>query len=580
MKILYNSTFLAIILLIAISAPALKSLAQNGLYTSHDGETHTARIAQYYLALQDFQIPPRIAPTLYSSLGSPMFVYIYPAPYFLGAAIHSLGISYQHSFKILMAFGFIFSGVFSYLWLKEIFKSQKAALVGAIFYIWAPYRLSLIYVRGSISELLAYTFTPLVFYSVTKLSKKLNIKWTAITALSTALLLLSQNLVAMIILPVVGTYILALAISKKSPKFFALATLSIIWAAAIASLTYLPSLLEKHYVRLEEIIAVAYPDHFISLKQLIYSPWGYGFDLVGVVGDQMSFQLGLAHILVLTMATSLIIFFAACVLVHKNFLNSYLEVDSKTLNLSALFLLIFAFSIFLAIKSSPSIYIWKNIDLLSVIDLPWRLLGVTTLSVAFLAAYVAKSVKITLFSILLIAAVLVANRNHLRINEKVLFSDEYFENYSQSATQYGEFTPKTRHTTNAPEDFNKSEFVDIDEGIAKVRSLENKSNKIILVVNVETLRARMRLNRYYFPGWEIKVDGRKLEPHEITVTGSSYKALNWQKDMSGLMAIRLPAGTHLVEAKFTETRLRALADLITFVSLTAALFVALRYAKT
>ena len=213
----YNPNFLAIITLVILSIPALKSLTQSGFYTSHDGETHAARIAQYYQAITDGQLPPRFAGSFYNGLGSPIFVYIYPLPYFLGSALHALTFSFVDSFKILMAASLVFSGVFSYLWLAEILKSEKAAFLGALFYAWVPYRFLLIYVRGSLSEVLAYTFLPLVLFCLTKLSATRNLLWIASTAVATSLLLLSQNLVAAITLPTVIGYLAILSLHQKSP---------------------------------------------------------------------------------------------------------------------------------------------------------------------------------------------------------------------------------------------------------------------------------------------------------------------------------------------------------------------------
>ena len=113
MKLIYNSNFLAIAIFLVISTFALKDLTKPGFYTSHDGETHVARIAQYYLALKDGQIPPRFAGSFYNNFESPIFVYIYPTPYLFGSALHLFGFSFVNSFKILMALGFIFSGIFS-----------------------------------------------------------------------------------------------------------------------------------------------------------------------------------------------------------------------------------------------------------------------------------------------------------------------------------------------------------------------------------------------------------------------------------------------------------------------------------
>ena len=38
-----------------------------------------------------------------------------------------------------------------------------------------------------------------------------------------------------------------------------------------------------------------FTDHFVTLRQLIYSPWGYAFSMKGVENDGMSFQVGVTQ---------------------------------------------------------------------------------------------------------------------------------------------------------------------------------------------------------------------------------------------------------------------------------------------
>lgn len=579
MKFLYNSKVLAIVFIIIVSFPAVKNLNQKGFYTSHDGETHTARIAQYYKALTDKQLPPRFAPTLYNGLGSPIFVYIYPTPYLIGSTIHALNFSYSSSFKIVMALSFIFSGIFTYLWLRTFFDSEKSGLLGAMFYIWAPYRLSLIYVRGSISEILAYTFLPLSFYSFTKLSQKTNPKWTAISAISLSLVFLSQNLVAIISTPVLMVYILITGISKKSVKYLIFSFISGLWAFAISSVTYLPSLFERNFIRIDEIIRVAYPDHFVTLKQLIYSPWGYGFDLPGTKSDQLSFQIGLAHILILISSILLpTVYFLTKRLKITNLLLE--KQKGKSLAFTLYFLLIVALCIFLMTKTDASLYIWQNVKQLHIIDIPWRLLGIVVLSVAFLAGFVAKTIKPSILTVLFIAAVLIANRNHTRINQAVFFDDNHFQNYTQTATQYNEFTPKWRQTTRVPIGFELGETVETVSGEVKIEILQNKSNKINFTAEVKSPNAKVRINKFYFPGWEVKINGRKQKPFEnIKVTDAQNSELDKQKDASGLMQLNLEKGRYNVTAEFKETPLRKVADILSLIAIISVLGVLIKNVK-
>lgn len=565
MRFWYNPNFLAITALILLAIPAAKSLAIPGFYTSHDGETHTARIAQYHQALIDGQYPPRFAPSLYNGLGSPILTYIYPLPYLAGSLVHSLGFSFTASFEIIMAAGLIFSGIFAYLWLAEVFKSEKAAFLGALFYVWVPYRFLLIYVRASISEHLAYTFLPLALYSLTRLAHQKNIFWLAMSSFSIALLMLSQNLVAAMSAPLLGGYVLFLAFFEKSKKVLIQSLIVAIWGFTIASVTYLPSLLERKFVRLDEIINVAYPDHFVTLKQLIRSPWGYGFDLPGTVNDQMSFQIGLAHILVFFISIALILF----QLIRKN-----LKDQSK---LAIYFSCIFILSIFLMLQNKATSYVWQQIKLLHLVDIPWRFLGIATLCLSYLAAYSVKFLKPGFYFLFLVIFVLVANHNHLRINQTANFDDSFFLNYTGTATQYDEFTPKWRQSTRVPIGFNPAIHVEKVSGDAQIDNVSAQSNKIVFTAHVTSDTAQVRINKFYFPGWNVQVDGRNLTPFgDLIITDTTTLAIDKEQDSSGLMMVNLTGGNHQVVAHFGETPLRSLANYLSLGSLVLVLGVIIR----
>lgn len=576
MKFWYNPNFLAIAVIILLSIPALKNLALPGFYTSHDGETHAARIAQYYNAIGDGQIPPRMAGSLYNGLGSPIFVYIYPLPYALGSLIHFFGFSYADSFKIIMALSFIASGLFCYLWLKEITKSEKAAFIGALFYTWVPYRFSLIYVRASLSEIMAYTFLPLLLYSGTRLSKKTNLTWIAITALSLSALLLSQNLVAVITAPVIGIYFLILIIQRKSFKYLLLCTLAAIWGVAIASITYAPSLFEREYIRLDEIIRVAYYDHFVTFRQLIRSPWDYGFDLQGTANDHLSFQIGLAHVAAIGLFLILILYQSILKFFPSQKFAQYLNKITRAEIALAIFLFsALAISIILMLQTNLTVSIWQEFRFLQIIDLPWRLLGVVALSSSFIAAFLVKTIKNGVVFLILITFVLIANRNHLRINQQVNFDDKHLETYTGTATQYDEFTPIWRQTTKVPIGFDPNVSLEIKSGSAKIQNVLSKSNQIRADIDVEET-SKIQINKFYFPNWRIFDNNRMLSKEEITITGATNLDLANQKDESGLMSIKLNPGVHKLSVNYEETLLRIFVNWLSVISVAIALAVILK----
>jgi len=570
-KIFYNSTFLALLIIFTLSLFALKDLLKSGFYTSHDGETHTARIAQYYIALKDGQIPPRFAGSFYNGLGSPIFVYIYPLPYILGSILHFSGFSFVNSFKMIMALGFIFSGVFSYIWLKELYRDQKAALIGALFYEWSPYRLQLIYVRGSISEHLAYTFLPLALFSITRLINFYSRKWLAISSLFIAFILLSQNLVALLSIPVIIFYSILISISKNNFKPTILTLIAITWGLVISAFTYIPAIFERNLIRFDEAFNLVYNSHFITLMQIIRSPWGYGFDLPGTVNDMMSFQMGLAHLLILSLTIILLIY-----LFIKKGKKIFLYSEEFSKNNLVIILVLFALSvaIFLTIETNITKFVWKNITLLHLIDIPWRFLGVMPIFVAVIAAFFMKKTKFGLIFIFLIFALIFANRNHIRINKSLFYTDEHFLTYTGTATQFSEFSPTSRNSTSIPYFTNKDLAVNTASGWVVYTNINSNSRKITFNADVISDEAQIRINKFFFPKIIILQDNQKLvEGKDFRSHSEKSIRLDSTKDTNGFIYVTLKKGNHYLEMKYVDTYIRKVANITSLFALCLALII-------
>ncbi len=577
MNLWNKSNILALIFLCILSIFALKDLLKPGLYTSHDGETHTARIAQYYEALKDGQIPPRFAGSFYNGFGSPIFVYIYPLPYIIGSVAHLSGFSFVDSFKFLMASGFIFSGLFSYLWLKELFASRQAAFIGAMYYMYSPYRLQLIYVRGSISELIAYTFLPLALFFITKLRKSSSIKLIAASALSISAILLSQNLVAFVALPLIVIYSVIIDANIKSLKAVKQTVLAIILAMSISAFTYVPAIFERHLVKFDQVFKLVYNSHFVTVKQLIRSPWGYGFDLPGTVNDQMSFQIGLAHIFVLLIGLIMLAVILYRKIIKKIFNIYKLPFDIRV---TLVAYIIIAACLFLVIENEATKLVWKYVSFLQIIDIPWRILGLIPVLIAIVVSTVAVRIRAGIIFIFLIFALLFANRNHVRINKSLPFTDEDFLNYEGTATQLSEFTPSDRKTLSSPTFADKTLPVNTVGGWAKYSDIVSSSKKIAFKVTVISETAQLRINKFYFPGVQVKTYNEGMNSRKgYTSYSDGEIRLDSTKDTQGLIFIPLKKGTYNMEVIFGETPLRNFANLITIVSISIAVFFLIKHEK-
>lgn len=539
--------FVYIFLIILLSIPALKALTIPEFYTNHDGVTHTARIANYYLAIKEGQIPPRLAPTLFGGLGFPMFIFIYPLPYFLASAVHAIGFSFTDSFEIIIGASFLLSAVTMFIFLRELFD-ELPAFVGALFYAWAPYRFSQLYVRAAIAESFAYIFVPLVFLSLLKLARTSKTRWVGIGSLSFAGLLLSHHLVSLMFLPVLALFgLVFLKETQNKRKYLLFSAIIAIIGLATAAFIYLPSIFERKFLRFDQLIDYS-AAHFVTIKQLIRSPWSYGFSMPGSLNDDMSFQVGLTHLLVVALSTVSLLFI---LLKHKRS-----AVKTPFFWIGSMSLLVFAVSVGLMLEHPAVLWIWKHFPDIVVIDFPWRLLGVSVFSASLLAAYLIATLPFRpLLLGVLLFFVFYANRNHLRINQTLVRNDEYFLNYFDTATYRNEFLTNWRQT-------NKLEHLEenysVKEGDISITEVETKTNRIILEVKSQK-EGRIDIHRLYFPGWRVFLDGRPLKlgkDYEISSEIQIETETTPYIDRSGFLTVRVPSGTHTIKVQFTETPIR------------------------
>jgi uncharacterized membrane protein len=108
-----------------------------------------------------------------------------------------LGFTLTDTAKIYILITYILSGLFMYFFLRK-HVSKPAAFIGALFYVYAPYRINDIYARGSISEQTAFVLMPLVGLAIYELYRRR--KWVNVIflALAFAGLLMSHPFILLI----------------------------------------------------------------------------------------------------------------------------------------------------------------------------------------------------------------------------------------------------------------------------------------------------------------------------------------------------------------------------------------------
>ena len=167
MKILYKYRFIIFSLIISILV--LYPYFSNTLNYEHDTFFHLSRIEGYANAISRLDFFPSIYPLKNANYG-----YLSPTFYcdiflIIPAILYNLNVNIIDCYKILL---FIFS-LISCLTITKLIKkfsnNDYSVYIGIALYIFATYRLTNIYVRGAIGEVIAYAFIPIVIIGIYEL---------------------------------------------------------------------------------------------------------------------------------------------------------------------------------------------------------------------------------------------------------------------------------------------------------------------------------------------------------------------------------------------------------------------------
>jgi hypothetical protein len=231
----------------------------------------------------------------------------------------------------------------------------------------------------------------------------------------------------------------------------------------------------------------------------------------------------------------------------------WLKKDKNFLLVIGLFLYTLL-AIFLMLPISN--FLWSRIMLLQNFQFPWRFLAITVFSTAVLAAVTINKIpkKLQLITtLILIVIVLFISKDYLKAKGYLYKPASFYSGIYYSTTDTGESSPIwsirfMEHTAKA--------HLEMLDGKATVKEISRTSTNHLYTVNVQK-RTLFAENTLYFPGWEISANGK---PVTIQFQDPHYK---------GIMTFRLNPGTYQIQASYHETKLRLIADIISFVSIVA-----------
>lgn len=498
-----------------------KIYLNTGLPSTHDGNNHLIRFANYKLALKELQFPPRWAPNLLNHYGYPVFNFNYPLANILSIPFSIFKISYELTFKIITLASFIFGLIGLRNWLRLLKVKNNIIYLALTSYLINPYVINLLYFRGNIGEIMALNLFIWLMYLTELIKHQHNFHhqhnlWLGICLFS--LFLISHNVTVLFGIPIIFSYGLA---KKLSVRQFLTLSKYLIFGIGFSLWFWLPALLEKNQTILNNAdLSLLYLQYFPTFNQLINSPLSFGFSYASPV-DGLSASIG--SLLVVVLVLFFINLLANLITKHKIKISQQLTVILG---------MIFVFTL---LQFRMTAAIWQLIPLANFIQFPWRLsLFIAALFPVAFSLIVPKNQLILRASIVIIIWQLIILSKLQPISYSTA-SNEVYDTSIETTSTISENMSKTF----TYDYFQNNELnLDIIEGQGKVliNNWQGSRRKYDLFLTQKSLIVEPTMN---FSGWETYANQQK-----ITYTDS--------KIIGGRIAYWLDKGDYHIETRFTQ----------------------------
>ncbi len=602
--------WLALGLVLLFSLPALAPFAQPGYFWgAHDARHNVYFLFEFDRAWQDGIFFPRWAPDFAFGYGYPFWIVYAPLATYLGQAFHLLGFGWEAAVELVFGLSIIASGL-AMVGFVASWAGRRSGLIAALAYIYIPYHLVDLYVRGALAESVALVFLPLCLWAFRETVLRPRLSALSGAALAFGGLMLTSNLAALVFASVLAAY-LALHVLRRLhatqpwrdwssesilPLLGNLLHLSLPSLLALAlgfglsAAFSLPALTEFRFVNREQWYGQYYNpfSHFVYWFQLFDPAWGFGISQPGP-DDPISFQLGIVP-------------FVLSLLGMASLLSRRppTRAASSGLRFEAWFFAILTLvAVYLMLPASA--WAWQWLPNVKFAQFPWRYLMLTAVSLSVLPALLmaedpaapaadrAPSTALSLASLSLAGLLLLGSADYLQVQVReptpqqgpvslaALMRFEQSANemtgvpvfnreiptWSAMAEAHVRGQPVTTHV-----DYSR---VPQDQTLA-VDVREHGSAHELVWVHSGQPEQRLVFNIAYFPGWtaylyadENDRPGRLLR----TVTLSEQDIIG----PYGQIGVPVPQGEFFLLLRFEDTPVRTAGRLLS-VSSAAALLLA------
>jgi hypothetical protein len=583
-----------LLLILLLSLPALAPLLAPGLYfyDAHDGRHSVFYPMMFDASLRSGALWPRWAMHHLQGYGYPTFIIVPPLGFYTVSFFVLLGAGFTAAVKLTWITGILLSGVGMYRLLlhwseapprvpgrSAIDAARLAAVAAALLYVYAPYHLLDVYVRGALNESLLFLWLPWLFLAFDKLLLQGSAPgWTR--RLATAMLLLAatwltHSFAVLAVTPLVILFVLfrlgwlwaqdqgqSISAGRAFLQRTGLVAAAGVGGLLLCAVFLVPLLAEQRLLSQQVYTTNTYDfrNHFVQWGQYFSPFWGYGYsdDPLGA-NDGMGFQVG---VLALILAAAGLFVLQRDISRNQRALMLFLAATSAGV---------------MSVMAPVSRPLWEAIPTLAVIQFPWRLLLLVSFTVCTLAGLGLVQLlalrplhhsaarlpredgsAMLLFALLAVVGTAAYADPALqpiepwREDGRAVYRFEVEHPDMITGTQWTEalFTTSPMSDDYAGPDYvevhgrtNSLTRLMIQAGEGSVLRQDSAGSRFGGIVAMETPGV-VRVNVMYFPGWQATVDGA---PAPLRIAGSA-----------GLMELDLPAGEHTIDVRMGSTPARTL----------------------
>jgi hypothetical protein len=270
------------LLLALFALPAIWPFFHPGLPRSNDHLIHFYRVVELDRLVRAGVFFPRWAPDLVHGYGYPVFNFVFSLAHGIVEVFHLLGPNLLVAYKATLILTLLCSAWFAYGLGREYFGEQ-AGLVTGLAYLYSPYLLYDIHIRGSLTESLMLALLPLALLHLRRAARghRASVAWAGVAV---AACVLAHHATMLQAMPFLGLYALweAMAmVQKPSPGRLGLirnlpfAILPFAIAALLSAFFWLPAIAESRYIQVERgtlNAAMLYSNNFVSMSELTAFP--------------------------------------------------------------------------------------------------------------------------------------------------------------------------------------------------------------------------------------------------------------------------------------------------------------------